>query len=67
MSQVKTLGLWSMLKKLGRILDKDPDCWIKTVRKNVKLILETLTEDDFVEIFIKTEVVERRGGKKIEI
>jgi len=50
-----------MLKKLGRILDKDPDSWIKTVRKNVKLILETLTEDDFVEIFTKTG-----GGKMMD-
>jgi len=43
-----------MLKVLGEKLGKDPDNWVKTVRKNVKLILETLSEEDIVEIWRKT-------------
>ena len=54
MPEAKVPGLYSMLKVLGRKLGKDPDSWVKTVRKNVKLILEALSEEDVVEIWRKT-------------
>ena len=54
-------NLYRFCKKLAPITGKKPENLRKIVKKRIKEILEAISEDEFVEIFLKTEKEEGNG------
>jgi len=47
--------LYRLCKQLAPKIGKNPEAFRKTVRRRVKEILEAISEDEIVQIFLKTE------------
>jgi len=53
--------LYRLCKQLAPKIGKNPESFRRMVRQRVKEILEVVSEDEFVEIFLKTEKEEGNG------